>query len=203
MAETNFTIERDLKEAQAMADALVPYVHEKQLYGQVGGGGLFGAGNMPSLTLGALLMRIERLRHFESAMTPQQRETFAAVQHGLAETRREWRQHYIDKLNQEAMSRLKAMNQFFEECAENIANCARAYLPEALRRTVVQAIIHEMEALDLPTEAVVREARSQDSRLRRYAEPDAFVWSPELAAAYPQTQYWWLYARPHAPQKQR
>ena len=50
MAEQKFSIERDVKEAQAMAAALVPYVYEDELYGRIGM-------NMPSLTIGALLMR--------------------------------------------------------------------------------------------------------------------------------------------------
>ena len=61
MAETNFTIERDLNEARIMAEALVPYAYEDTLYAKIGGGfGLKGA--IPALTVGALLLRIRRLQ---------------------------------------------------------------------------------------------------------------------------------------------
>jgi hypothetical protein len=54
-------LERDLNEARDMANGLADYVRGDQLYGSVGGG-LFGSGNKPALTVGALLLRLRRLR---------------------------------------------------------------------------------------------------------------------------------------------
>jgi len=59
MSETSFTIGRDLDEALAMAKALVPYVYEETLYKNIGGGS-FSGGALPSLTIGALLLRLRR-----------------------------------------------------------------------------------------------------------------------------------------------
>lgn len=203
MSETTYALERDLKEAEAMAQALIPYVYEDTLYGTVGGRGLFGGGGMPSLTLGALLMRLRRLHALEEQLTESQRALLAEIDAQHDSVRREWTQHYNEKLTREAESRLKAMDTFFQECEEDRRICANAYLPEALRRTIVQEIVTALEESGLPTTEITRQARAVDSKLRRFSEPSEFVWAPELASVYPATSYPWLYARPPQPNSKK
>lgn len=203
MSETTYALERDLKEAEAMAQALIPYVYEDALYGTVGGRGLFGGGGMPSLTLGALLMRLRRLQALEAQMTESQRALLAEVVAQHESVRKEWTQHYNEKLTREASSRLKAMDTYFQECEEDRRICANAYLPEALRRTIVQEIVTAMEASDLSTADILKQARAVDSKLRRYSEPSEFVWAPELASIYPSGTFPWLYARPPQPNSKK
>src|SRR5689334_1757805 len=87
MAEQKFSIERDVKEAQAMAAALVPYVYEDELYGRIGM-------NMPSLTIGALLMRLHRLRALASRLTPEQLGILEQAEAQTQSARREWTSHF-------------------------------------------------------------------------------------------------------------
>ncbi len=195
MSEAGYTIARDLDEAQAMAKGLETYVRGSNLYGTVGGGGLFG-NRMPSLTIGALLMRLRRLRAQTDAMTPDQREKLDQILVQHDRTRREWRKHYDEKLTQEALSRLKAMGTFFEECAERPRTCGSNYQPETLRRTIVQEIIEALRADDQPVDAIITEAKKIDGRLRRFVQPAPFVWASVLESVYPQGTFWWLYAKP-------
>jgi hypothetical protein len=199
MSETVYSIERDLKEAQAMADALIPYVYQDQLYGKVGGGGLFSSSNMPSLTIGALLMRLRRLRAQEHLLTEEQRALLTKLEAQNEAVRSEWNMHYSGKMVQEANSRLKAMSSFFAECEEDPRLCASVYLPEALRRTIVQELADALERYNLPVEDLHRSMRQVDGKLRRYAEPNEFLWAKELEAVYPRETYWWLYAKPPQP----
>lgn len=196
MAETTYNLEQDLREAQAMADALVPYVYEDQVYGKVGSGGMFSSSQMPSLTLGALLMRLRRLHALEDQMSDSQRAALAAVDQQHESVRNEWTQHYNNKLTQEALSRLKAITQYFEECRDDPRACASAYLPEALRRTIAQEIAEVLKRSGIPSDEVIRAMRTADGGLRRYAQPSAFIWAQALEPVYPQNPYWWLYARP-------
>ncbi|MDL1902140.1 hypothetical protein FBR02_15390 [Anaerolineae bacterium CFX9] len=199
MSETNYSFDKDLREAKAMADALVPYVHEDNLYGTVGGGGWFGMGaKMPALTIGALLMRLQRLRALENELTAEQRGQLSQAERKLESVQREWTRHYEDKLVQEAKSRLKAIEQWFEENRDDPRSAANAWLPEAHRRTVVQAIANV-----LPSEEIDKAIRRVDSGLRRWVEPADFIWSPALQPAYPQTMYWWLYSRPATKGKKK
>lgn len=199
MAETTYRLDQDLREAQAMANALIPYVYEDQLYGKVGSGGLFSSSKMPSLTLGALLMRLRRLHAFEDQMTEEQRAALAKTDAQHENVREEWTLHYNNKLVQEALSRLKMMGQYFGECRDDPRLCASAYLPEALRRTITQEIADAMKRYDTPSEEVTRAMRNADGNLRRYTQSSEFIWAKDLQPIYPQTTFWWLYAKPPVP----
>jgi hypothetical protein len=199
MSEQTYSIDQDLKEAEAMAKALDDYIRDDQLYGQVGGGGLFGGGSMPSLTVGALLMRLRRLRALQDQMNESQRSRMAAIEQQHEAVRREWRNFYEAKLLKEANSRLDAMKTFFEECVESPRSCAGNYLPEALRRTIVQEILLTMPDLNMKSADLDTKVRGTDSRLRRFVQPSDFIWSPDLQAVYPKETFWWLYNKPSKP----
>lgn len=192
MAEQNYSVERDLKEAQVMVDNLVPYVYEDELYLQLGG-------SMPSLTLGALLLRLRRLRGFRHKMTGAQSEQFKQLEAQHEAIRTEWQTNYTKKLLREVDSRLNNLSAYFKECEDDPRLCANAYLPEALRRTIVQDIVDEVPGAELAQAGLDTKCQKVDARLRRYVRPSEFVWDAMLKAAYPEKPYWWLYNRPPQP----
>ena len=194
MSETNYSIDRDLTEAKALAEHLVPYIYEDQVYGSIGG--MFGSGSMPSLTVGALLMRLDRLHALESQLLAEQKAQLAAIDAQNESVRKEWAIHYNEKMIQEANSRLKMMDRYFSDCSEDPRSCANNYMPEALRRTVVEAIAQALERYNAPSVDLERTLGKIDSQLHRFTQPSGFVWSDALQAAYPSSEYWWLYARP-------
>jgi hypothetical protein len=196
MGEQNYSIDQDLREAQAMVETLVPYVYEDNLYARLGGMGIFSTSNMPSLTLGAVLLRLRRLRALEPHLSREQRQTLRLLEKRHREVRAEWRHHYDKKLVQEALSRLKMINVYCTECQENPRGCAGAYMPEALRRTIVQEIVTAMNDYGVHSAEVDSLLPQTDSQLRRYVYPVPFIWSPVLEPVYPQDPFWWLYARP-------
>lgn len=195
MSETRYTLEQDLREAAAMANALVPYLQQDNLYGTLRQG-LFAMNQMPSLTVGALLMRLRRLRAFEDQLTAEQRGTLAAAENETKSAQREWKLHFDRKLLHEARSRLNAMSTFFEEMRDEPRSAVNNYLPEALRRTIVQEIVI---ALPEPNAEIADAVKRVDGSLRRWTQTDTFLWDAALQAVYPQKDYWWLYARPVQP----
>ncbi len=88
------------------------------------------------------------------------------------------------------------MRTFFDECAQNPRQCSGLYLPEALRRTIVQEIVLAMESSGVTSAALTTKLREIDSLLRRHVRTSDFVWANELAPAYPPEAFWWLYAHP-------
>lgn len=198
MSQVAYDPNRDLEEARAMVEALQEYLIGDQLYGTLGSG-WFGGRNQPSLTVGALLLRLRRLHALENLLTDAQRRELAQISAQHEGIRAEWRQHYVDKLLLEGNSRLKAMSTFFEECTDDPRLCPNIYLPEALRRTIVQEVLAELGALHAESEDLAREARGVDSRLRRFTAPSPFVWASGLEPAYPEREFWWLYAKPPIP----
>lgn len=194
MSTTKYSLTRDLEEAKALADNLIPYVYGEELYGSVGG--MFGSSSMPSLTIGALLLRLHRLHALESSLTDDQKSLLASIDAQNESVHNEWTQHYNNKLVTEANSRLKMTERYFADCTEDPRSCANNYLPEALRRTVVEDIIAALQRYNASTSELERAARSVDSGLRRFVQPADFIWAQELQPAYPQDIYWWLYALP-------
>jgi hypothetical protein len=197
MAEKKYSIDQDLREAGAMADGLERYIQGDQLYGTAGSGGFLSSGNLPSLTIGALLMRMRRLQAQVDKMTDSQREQLRQIEAKHEAVLKEWRYRYQDRMVWEANSRLDAINAFFDECASNPRICSQIYNPEVLRRTTVQELIQPMRDLNVADLAdIEKKAHAVDARLRRFVRSSPFVWSPELAPFYPQEVYWWMYNSP-------
>ncbi len=195
MSEAVYDPNRDLQDARAMIEALADYLIGDQLYGTLKGG-WFGRGNQPSLTVGALLLRLRRLAVFADLLDDAQRGELAQLSAQHESIRAEWKLHYTEKLLHEGVSRLDAMKTFFEECSDDPRLCPSIYQPEALRRTIVQEIVTELATLNAEDADLTRKARETDGRLRRFTAPSAFVWASGLEPAYPEGEYWWLYAAP-------
>lgn len=194
----NYSISKDLKEAEAMSKALLPYVHRNELYGNVGG--MFSMSPMPSLTLGALNMRLRRLSVLCDELSDSQQKTLEEAKQNNATVMKDWRVHYEEKLLKEVNSRLDAMNTYFEECNNDNRLCYNAYSPEASRRTIAQEAYLTLQELGVEiTDELRAKIAGTDSKLRRYVQPTDFIWSSELEPAYPKSEFWWLYARPPQP----
>lgn len=194
MSEAVYSIDRDLSEAKALADHLIPYVYENELYGSIGG--MFGSSSLPRLTIGGLLLRLRRLYALQGRMNDAQKAQLMAVDAQHENVRKEWTIHYNEKLAQEAHSRLKMIEQFFEDCTDDPRTCLSNYPPEAMRRTIAQEIVNTMKDSGSDTGDLERAMNKTDSKLRRFAQPSSFIWASALQDVYPKDEYWWLYAQP-------
>jgi len=197
MAETHYSLNRDLEEARAMAEGLDDYVQSEMLYGSVQGAGIFSAdSSMPSLTIGGLLLRLHRLQKLEGQMSLEQKAILTVIQTEHDRVRNEWSVHYIQKVSNEADARLRGLEAFFAECDGDPEGCANAYWPEAQRRTILQEIVDALNKYKMPDSDLDRSLKSHDAQLRRLTEPTDFIWDAKLQPVYPQEKYWWLYAEP-------
>ena len=190
---SNYSITQDLKEAVTMAEGLEDYVRGSELYGNAGGG--FFA-NLPSLTVGALVMRLRRLQALRDSLNASQQAQLDSTQQRYNYVQKEWNVHFSEKIVKEANSRLDAMKTFFAECAKSSVNCAGNYVPEVLRRTVVQELVPVIEQNRAEAEGLDAKVRLTDSKLRGIVRSASFSWAAELQSVYPQEAYWWLYQRP-------
>jgi hypothetical protein len=163
------------------------------LYGVVSAGRFSGN---PSLTGGSLLLRLRRLHQLRESLKDYQVKNLDKALDYYETVRDEWTFHYQSKLQQEAHSRLDAMRPFFYECGDSIHNCAGIYKPELLRRTIIQEILFELDALKVEDNELEIKVTGTDNRLRRYVEPTDFQWAKELEPAYDKETFWWLY---HCP----
>ncbi|MEO1165889.1 MAG: hypothetical protein AAFV98_19040 [Chloroflexota bacterium] len=189
----SYDISKDLKEAKAMTDGLADYLRGDVLYGSTQGG-FFS--RMPSLTVGALLMRLRRLDALRNSMMDSDRRTLDAIIEQWQAVRDEWRVHYEDKLQQEASSRINAMKSFFQECRDSMQSCRNNYRPELQKRTIVQEILLEMRDLNIENADLMKLVNAADTKFHSYMRPDSFQWSDDLKDVYPEDDFWWLYQKP-------
>lgn len=195
MAETTYNLERDLAEARAMAQSLDDYVRSADLYGSVSG--TFSTDpNLPSLTIGALMMRLRRLRAQEGRMTDAQKAILTEIETENERVRRAWAEHYTRKAQREATSRLQSVDAFVAECEDDPEGCAEAYPSAARDRTLAQEAIRALVEQHLPDADLGDIARREDSQLQRFTEAGPFLWAKDLESIYPKDNYWWLYSQP-------
>ena len=187
----NYSIGKDVKEALRMAEELTEYVRTDAIYGRVG---IFSS--MPSLTSGALVMRLRRLDALRDEMKDHHRKNLDKAIDYYAHVRTEWTHHYENKIIREAHSRIDAMKAFFYECGEHIQNCSGIYKPEIIRRTIVQEILMEMKDLNAEDEKLMQKVEATDKRLWHFTAESTFQWDPMLERIYPQEDFWWLYRCP-------
>ncbi len=192
---STYSFKRDLDELAQMSDKLREYILGDALYMPVSGG-FFRGGGMPQLTTGAFLLRRRRLSLLRDALDAGAQARLDAIIAQHDEIQREWTLHYEKKIQQEVNSRLKMMVAFFRECSESPRDCAAAYPVEAMRRTIVQEIMLAMDEFDYEQREFLPKVQHCDAGLRRYLQPSAFIWVPQLEPIYPRAIFWWLYAGP-------
>jgi hypothetical protein len=190
-----YSVDQDVREAEAMVKNFASYLKGRELYGSVSGG-FFGFGQMPSLTVGALVMRLRRLNILKDQLTNEQWDRVNAAQHKYTDTRDEWRAHFDKKVLWEVDSRLNTIGQYFKD-ADGSIDQAATYKPEQLRRTIIEDLRGVIADLNLTDDDLDAKTRFVDSRLRGMAiEITDFLWDAALEPAYPQKDYWWLYRKP-------
>src|SRR5215216_4506295 len=113
--ETRYSLDRDLSEARAMVEHLESYLLGDELYGSVGG--MYGGEpDMPSLTVGALLLRVNRLHKLADLMSFDQRAILTEIESEHERVRGQWNDAYMRKAHREAGARLHSLEAFFAEC---------------------------------------------------------------------------------------
>ena len=183
-----YDLDRDVRTVEQMAARLTPYIYENELYGLM-------PGDLPKLTVGGLLMRLYRLTTISDQLSSKQQEVVQAAAKRLDDVRREWPVALENKVQREFQARLKAVDQFVNECTESPQSCMDNYPPAAEQRTILQALNDEAAARNYLTDPMRSALQVLDNKLRRYLQPGDFIWDARLKPAYPSDIYWFLYVR--------
>lgn len=182
--------ESDLRALEAMAANLTPYVYEEALFGTL-------SPNLPKLTVGALLLRLYRLKGLEDQLDPDQQNRLHDAQMNFERLRSEWITHYEAKIEQEIQSRLRTFKAFLNDYADNNALVREGYPAEAIHRTMLYHLSEEARHLEIWTDDFEDELDRQDGRLRAIlAAGGEFLWAETLESLYPKSTFWWLYGYP-------
>ena len=187
-----YDLDYDMRAAEAMAARLTPYIYETALYGPM-------PGDLPRLTIGGLLMRLNRLSAISDLLSLTQRKALDTAKRQFDAVRQEWAVAYEAKLKQELPSRLKALEQFIADCEETPRLCADLYPSEIEKRVIVEALKDEAVARNALSPAARAKLSGIDNHLHRSAQSsDSFIWDTRLEPAYPRDKFWFLYVAPNA-----
>jgi hypothetical protein len=182
-----YDLDGDVRAVEAMSNALVPYVYQDELYGML-------PGNAPRLTVGGLLMRLHRLQQLTALLSPRQQQIVADSQHRLEAARKEWHVHYVGKLKREFKARVDAIEQFLNECTDNLRACAENYPAAMEKRVMIEQMVREAADLDELSDDMKTRIVPLDNAIRRYVESSDFRWDKRLEQVYSPDQYWYLYS---------
>lgn len=181
-------IKQDLQILTAMVSHLTPYLYENELFGEI-------EKRMPKLTVGGILLRLNRLQGLWDHLSSEQQSELHAAREQFEKMRYEWQSHYQDKILREIRSRINSMKWFLDDCANNPGTCEGGWPNEAEKRTMIAYLAQEAERLNLLGNDLRAEIAALDSRLRGYHRSGAFLWDARLQETYPRDQFWWLYSQ--------
>ncbi len=180
----------------AMAEQMPEYLDSDTIFWPAPRGG------MPALTLGGYLLREHRLLTLSGLLPPRERvEAGAAVaQFNQALAGRVVR--FEKKAQTELEARLRQWEESLKDMERGTFDSSSNYANVVDVRAIIQALVDRLG--QPPYRIAARSGQhlaALDTRLRNRFEHGDFVWPIEWTAAYPSSEYWWLYGKPRYTEK--
>lgn len=183
----------DLAIVEAMVDHLEDYIIREDLYQTVFASTPRGEQRL-QMTGGDLLTRLYRLHAQRDDLTSEQATRLDVLQASADATIKSLKTRFLTRLQVEVKARLDGLSWFLDDYAED-SQQGRVEFPFEIRnRQRIEEILKLLgDNLDEP---LVNRLESIDKRIRSATQPGNFVWDAKLAAAFPNSPYWYLYVSP-------
>ncbi|RME08502.1 MAG: hypothetical protein D6803_01060 [Anaerolineae bacterium] len=171
---------RYLQAAQAALDG---YLLSEDLYWPIDARPPAGEGTYPALTLGTILLYLRIFTSLVPQAEAQQMET--AFWH----LRERWRVAWERKAARDWAARLRQWGQYVGELQTDVGN-AGYYAYQVRLRVILELLLQERLPLSSDDLDVLK---GMDVQLRAMWRMGAFLWPPEMAAAFPEQPFWFLW----------
>jgi hypothetical protein len=178
------TTTQDLAFVRAGVDELEAYLLSDVLYWP-----LSGPSSLPRLTLGGLLLSLMRLR--VRLNSPAEVAQVTGLENRLEAARTKWRSSWERKCRREVHARLGLWRDYLADVCQSTESQAESYPEQVKGRVLLQIMKHELEDPSGEIEILAE----LDKMVKSAWLPGGFVWEPDLAAAFPEPEYWFLYGR--------
>lgn len=178
------TLAQDLAFVQAGLDELEAYLHSEVLYWP-----LSGPASLPRLTLGGLLLGLKRLR--ARCNSPAKAAQLTGLENRLDAVRSKWRSAWERKCRREVHARLNLWRNYLGDYRQSSESQAESYAEQVKERVLLQLLALELEAQTEEIESLAE----LDKMVKSSWLPEGFLWEPDLAAAFPEPEYWFLYGK--------
>jgi hypothetical protein len=183
--------EYDLRYLQAGLEELEDYLTSGGLYWSVGVQPPTGEPSYPSLTIGNLLLALERLRG--KVLPPDVEADRVMIERHLTQTRNRWRTAWGSKAHRELRARLNLWRDFLEEYRRDPGANIDRYAYEVHRRVELELLWREVDAILIQDQEFLS---GLDRILEAVFVKGEFIWEPAIQNAFPPQPYWYLYGKP-------
>lgn len=184
-------LKQDLHIAEAMASEMDEYLRSQVLFWPL------SQANLPRLTIGGYLMRQHRLLTLGHLLNDNEitRRDGAVVTYNLSLEEKVVR--FEERAHQELHARLRQWGEYLKELHDRNLSVADFYHAHIQTRAMINELIFKLK---LPPyefdDQIETQLATYDRVLSNYWQPGDFVWPDGWQAAYPKSDYWWLYGRP-------
>lgn len=184
---------RDLAILEAMVAGLPEYLASDATYWEMRGSGL------PPLTIGGLLMRLNRLVIEQNDLISDERFNLAKVRNAFDSALRDTVVRFEERSYQELNARLREWTTYMRNLSRS--NKLRAdrdyYAGKVDTRIVIGELVNKLNEHPYHLDGrVPRDVAALDRRLRLMWQPGEFLLEPVWRKAYPPEPFWWLYGCP-------
>lgn len=188
--ETNMATENDWVFLQTALPDLQDYILSNEIYWTLRPAARFPGGKqVPQLTIGNLLLAQRSLSAL--SLTGDRKTELSEIDQKIDALRDEWRSNWSMKAGREFSSRLNLWQQYLRELRGEPGGSQGFYAREVRNRAILRLLRPEL--LDGVPANEAEQLAMLDQVLRGKARSGPFVWEPELASAFPESDFWFLY----------
>ena len=188
-----YTPDSDLQFVEASGPELEAYLLSPTVYWPLAQHK--GLSTLPRLTLGGLLLALQRLSAVEEALAAPESVRLTRARTRIETERLRWRSGVAAKIALEVRADLNLWRAYMEDLGESPARQADLYPGEVRHRAMLQLLATAPETASFP-EPARRELEALDARLRAMFKAGPFVWAKQLAPAFSVREFWFLYGQP-------
>jgi hypothetical protein len=145
----------------------------------------------PKLSLGLMLLIRAELEARGQQLSPAQLAEVEKATGEIDVALAKWPVAAEKKALQELRSRINLWKAFWDDYLEDPYAHAHHYPDEITQRVIAALLLRRFPRLADSTEA--KRLAPLDTQLRALLKSRAFIWPPELQAAFPQDEFWFLY----------
>jgi hypothetical protein len=186
-------LKRDLTILEAMVAGLPEYLASDATSWELKGG------DMPPLTIGGCLMRLNRLTILQNNLTNDDRLALARVRTAFDATLRNTVVRFEQRAYQELNARLREWTNYLRNLSQSNKLMADQgyYAVKVYARIVIGELVGKLSERPYRLDGrVPRDVAALDRRLRLMWQPDGFLLALVWQRAYPPDPCWWLYGHP-------
>ena len=180
----------DLQYLEAGLAVIEQYLLSPEVYWPIGINAPRGEMAYPQLTLGGMLLAVQRLH--ASARQPSQQSSLRNASIELDAARQRWPVAWGRKASTEFPLRLNLWRDFLEDYRRKPSTNADRYAYEVSRRVQLQLLQPEADMLQGSYTTLLT---SLDRLLKVSLIQGNFIWDPILSPVFPVGTYWYLYGR--------